>query len=267
MKQFLQWIGLTVILSGLLQPSVSKVVAQAGPEINIDAPAEVPPNGDFIATVTTTEVSNFDACQFDVTYDPGVFNVTQVTAGMIEGTSIPIDMWGFVPAEEEGGIRVIGNVPGVPGIDGAGYLAKIHFHTVGSVGTTSDISVSNGLLGNKDANPIQAVSWKGTAVEVVATASSTPSAATPIGSTSTQAPATNTPSTDATASRASETLSSTESAPDNAPESTAAIAESNLPRDNGPAGNSWPVPVYVAVVLAVALVGTLAWLWLYKRAQ
>jgi hypothetical protein len=135
-------------------------MAQNGPEVSIDAPAEVRVDSDFVASVNITEVSNFDACQFDLTYDADVLEVGDVTAGEIGGTAIPIDAWGFVPTGEQGKIRVLGNVPGVPGVDGSGYLAQIHFQVIGEPGDTSTIGFSNGLVGDKFGNPIDVVTWR-----------------------------------------------------------------------------------------------------------
>ena len=155
-----------VILCVLLGLPLSLSLADSDVEVSINVPAGVDPDSDFTARVNVTELSDFDACQFDVTYDPGVIEVTDVTAGNIGGTTIPIDMWGFIPAGTQGTVRVIGNVPSVPGVDGSGYLAEIHFHAIGSPGSTSAIDLSNGLLGDNGANPITPVTWVGAAITV-----------------------------------------------------------------------------------------------------
>ena len=165
MARILLSVGVTLLL--LEFPLVPvPVSAQAPVTVSIDAPAEVAPDSHFTARVDITEVLDFDACQFDVTYDPNVIELTDVTGGEIGGTTIPIDMWGFIPPGEQGKARVIGNVPGVPGVSGSGYLAELHFHVVGSPGDISDIELSNGVLGDKDADPITPVTWVGDSVAV-----------------------------------------------------------------------------------------------------
>ena len=163
MKRKLRLVCGGMILCALLGLPLSLSLAASDVEVSIDAPAMVDPDSDFTARVNVTEVSDFDACQFDVTYDPGVIEVTDVTAGNIGGATIPIAMWGLI---EPGRIRVIGNVPGIPGVDGSGYMAEIHFHVIGSPGNTSAIDLSNGLLGDKYANPITPVTWVGASVTV-----------------------------------------------------------------------------------------------------
>jgi len=57
------------------------------------------------------------------------------------------------------------NVPGLAGVSGSGYLAELHFHVLGLDGESSDIDLSNGVLGNNQAQAIPA-SWFGDSVTV-----------------------------------------------------------------------------------------------------
>ena len=133
--------------------------------VSIDAPAEVGEAADFIARVDIIDVTNLDACNYDVTYDPLILEVTDVTDGLIGETVVPADMWGFIPPATQGTIRVINNLPGLSGVSGSGYLAEIHFHVVGSAGNSSDITLSNGVLSDTSATEIPA-SWVGDSVHV-----------------------------------------------------------------------------------------------------
>jgi len=156
-------VGVILCLAIALVPFSS---ASAGDvTVSIDATAEVDSNTDFIARVNITEVTNFDAANYDITYDPLVLEVTDVTDGIIGETVIPVEIWGFIPAETQGKIRVVNNVPGFPGVSGSGYLAEIHFHVVGSAGSTSDITLSNGMLSDNTATEIP-VTWVGGSVYV-----------------------------------------------------------------------------------------------------
>lgn len=132
--------------------------------VSIDAPAEVDAGTSFIARVSINDVPNFDACNYDVTYDPTVLEVTDVTAGMVDGTTIPVDIWGEITP---GRIRVIENIPEVPGVSGSGYLAEIHFHVVGEYCDISDIALSNGVLSDNTATEIPAT-WLQDLVHVTA---------------------------------------------------------------------------------------------------
>ena len=153
----------------LLLPSVAAAAGEV--TVSIDAPAEVSGGADFIVRVAITDVANFDAANYDVTYDPTVLEVTDVTDGLIGDTIIPVVMWGFIPAETRGTIRLIENVPGLLSVSGSGYLTEIHFHVVGKYCKTSDITFSKGVLSDNSSTEIPAT-WIGDSVYT--TASPTP---------------------------------------------------------------------------------------------
>ena len=168
----LVWGGVVLCLSLGLLLSPSLANAQAPVTVTIDAPAEVAPGSDFTARVAIVSVTDFDACNYDVTYDTNILEIVGseggaagVTAGLIGTTDIPVDLWGFVPSGTPGRIRVIQNVPGVAGVSGSGYLAEIHFHVIGAGGTSSAITLENGCLSDKDAQEIPAT-WIGGSVHV-----------------------------------------------------------------------------------------------------
>ncbi len=156
-----------------IEVSDGSVTVEA-PEVSvtIDAPDEVAAGSDFVARVNIDEVTGLDAYQFDVTYDPSVIEIIGVeggiegvTPGMIDSTSIRVDMWMFQPIGIPGTIRVLGNLPGVSGVTGTGYLAEIHFHVVGEIGSSSDITLSNGKLFDNMGSQIPAT-WLGASVNV-----------------------------------------------------------------------------------------------------
>jgi len=130
--------------------------------VSIEAAGKVSENFDFTARVNIVNVTNFDAANYDITYDPAIIEVTDVTGGLIGGATIPVEMWRVI---ESGKIRLINNVPGIAGVSGSGYLADIRFHVIGSTGNTSHISLSNGVLSNNSANEIFA-NWASSSVSV-----------------------------------------------------------------------------------------------------
>jgi hypothetical protein len=111
----------------------------AGVTVSIRVPATVSAGEEFVATVEISGVQNFDAVNYDVTYDPAVLEVTNVSQGTINNIEVPVDMWDFNPAGLQGTVRIINNVPGVPGVSGSGYLSEIYFHVIGSSGDTSGL--------------------------------------------------------------------------------------------------------------------------------
>jgi hypothetical protein len=96
-------------------------------QVWIEAPLNAGRCSNFSATVNISQVTGFDSANYDITYDPALLNVTAVHNGSIGATIIPVSDWGFIPAGEQGTIRVINNVGGVGGASGAGTLAVIDF--------------------------------------------------------------------------------------------------------------------------------------------
>ena len=145
----------------------SSPVVAAGTTVGINSITTVSQGDDFTASLTIADVIDFDAAQYDITYDPSVIEVTGVTNGLIGTEAIPVVHSDYIPPGILGKIRVINNVPNVPGVTGSGYLAIIHFHVVGAAGASSPISLSGGILGDKDAQEIPAT-WTGATVQVSA---------------------------------------------------------------------------------------------------
>jgi hypothetical protein len=103
----------------------------------------------FHVTVNITDVTNFDAAQYDITYDPDVIRIQDVTAGNISGTIIRIEKWELVPANTQGTVRIASVVPDTAfasGVSGEGYLADIYFYIYkGHPGDSSVISFIRGF--------------------------------------------------------------------------------------------------------------------------
>ena len=69
--------------------------------VSMDVPHQVAGDGDFTARVNVTKVTSLDTFQFNITYDPEVIEVTDVSAGLIGSTTIPTG-WAFIPPGERG---------------------------------------------------------------------------------------------------------------------------------------------------------------------
>jgi len=131
--------------------------------VSIDAPDEaVAPDSDFTANVNITEVVDFDACNYDVSFDASVLQLDNVTSGLIGSTTIPVDMYNEI---SPGTYRVVQNVSGLTGVSGSGYLAVLHFHVIGAEGDSSTISLANGMLSDNLAEEIPAT-WVGDSVDI-----------------------------------------------------------------------------------------------------
>jgi len=131
--------------------------------VTINAPYEGVPGGDFTATIDISQVDNLDAANYDVSFDPTVLRLDNVTSGVIYGTEIPVAIWNEI---YPGTYSIVQDIPGVSGVSGSGYLATLHFHVIGSEGGSSNIILANGVLSNRLGEEIPAI-WVGDSVNVV----------------------------------------------------------------------------------------------------
>ena len=127
-------------------------------EVAIPAPVTVnaPPvvTDRFNITIDVENVTDLDSGQFELSFDPGVVIVEDVEAGSICGTTISIVGWSFM---DVGTIKALFNLPGLKGVSGSGYVARINFELTGSQGDTSALDISNGLLVNNNADKMPAI--------------------------------------------------------------------------------------------------------------
>ncbi|MFW6150778.1 MAG: C1 family peptidase [Chloroflexota bacterium] len=146
-------------------PVTLHVVTAGGVTVSVDAPAEVPEDSDFVAEIDISWVEDLDSCNYYLGYDSSVIEVTGVSPGMVGGTTMPVDTWGFIPPSVQGQVLVIQNLPGVTGVTGAGYLSRVHFHVVGEACQSSDLDLNDGVLVNTQASEMPAT-WVDASVHV-----------------------------------------------------------------------------------------------------
>ncbi len=137
--------------------------------VSINAPSEVMVDSTFTATVAISQVYNLDACNYDVSFNPAVLSVENVTAGNIGGTPIPVDIW---TQNTTGRYRIVQNISGLIGVNGTGSLSLLTFRVIGSANQSSNITLSDGVLSSNNATEITAT-WVEDLVKVVAPPSST----------------------------------------------------------------------------------------------
>jgi hypothetical protein len=163
MKRIIRILSVIAVVALLLGGgAVPLVAATPGVIVSIDAPGGAAPDNDFTAGVSISEVVDFDACQYDVSFDATVLRLDSVTSGLIGSTEIPVGLYNEI---SPGTYRVVQNVPGLAGASGSGYLAELHFHVIG--GKDSQISLSNGMLSDITASGMEAT-WAGGSVIIMA---------------------------------------------------------------------------------------------------
>jgi hypothetical protein len=161
MKKTMQILTL-IALAALLLGGGTSAMAQDAVAVSINAPTEVVTGSNFTASVDIASVTDFDAGQFDVSYDESMLRLDNVTSGLIDTTEIPVVLWNKI---SPGTYRVIVNVPGVPGVSGSGYLAVLNFHAVSSAVSSSAINITNRFINDNLGVEITAT-WTGDSVAV-----------------------------------------------------------------------------------------------------
>ncbi len=171
-------LSIAVMLALLLSSgAVAPAAAEGEVTVSVNAPAEVTPGDNFTATVDISQVQNFDATDYDVSFDPTVleitiplpsFNATQMY-GQINGTTIPVDIVNLIHAgsgpADPTVIKLVQNVEGLSGVSGSGYLAILPFRVTGFAGQSSNINLSDGVLSDNVSQEIPAI-WMGDVVQV-----------------------------------------------------------------------------------------------------
>jgi hypothetical protein len=119
--------------------------------VRVNAPERVKAGETFNTTIDVDNVIDFNLGQFDLSFDSSVVNVTDITDGSLDGTTVPADEWEFV---DKSTIRAILEFPGITGVSGSGYLVKISFEVKGEEGDESILDISNGTLYNNKVEEI-----------------------------------------------------------------------------------------------------------------
>jgi len=133
----------------LFMPVVALIVFATGVAANEEGNVSVRVNapefvsGTFDITIDVHDVIDLNSGQFDLSFDPDVVNVNDVYEGLIDGTTVPVDMWLLV---EENRARVLFKLPETGLVSGSGYLTTIACEVVGNDGDASDLEVTNGEL-------------------------------------------------------------------------------------------------------------------------
>ncbi len=132
--------------------------------VSVDVPETTVYDSDIAVTLDVNEISNFEAADYIINYDPTVLRLDSITSGSIGGITVPVSY-----NESTAGTIKIVNDMSLPatGVSGSGTLLVLHFHVIGNAGTSSGITISSGTLASNTAEEIPA-SWESAAVTVTA---------------------------------------------------------------------------------------------------
>ena len=106
----------------------------------VNSPAEVEVESDFTVTLDIGEVTELNAVQYDISFDPDVLRLDNITSGLIDTTVISALYNEIRP----GVYRVVQTLL-TDNVSGSGYLAILHFHSF-SISCSSYIGISGGIL-------------------------------------------------------------------------------------------------------------------------
>ena len=141
------------IIGSLAIPGLAAQQTVGTVNATVNAPEMVNAGETFDATIDVANLTDFNAAQFDISFDSRVVNVTGVADGSLDGATIPVSIWESVDADT---VRVLVSMPIGEGASGSGYLAKVSFEAVGNAGDSSELDISDGLLVDKEAAEIPA---------------------------------------------------------------------------------------------------------------
>ena len=141
-------VGITILL--MLIPvalaftslSVTQVRAHQV-EVKVKVPEYVEEGKTFNVTIDVSRVEDLNSGMFDLSFDPCIVKVKEVTSGNISDIEIPITKWDFM---DSGTIKVMFELPEDTTVSGSGYLAMITFEARGKQGDKSELRINNGEL-------------------------------------------------------------------------------------------------------------------------
>ena len=131
--------------------SFSQPIAAQDTVISMKAPTNAFLGEVFNVRVNITNVTDLNAADFKIDFNPNVLNVTGVVEGKINGSKVPL-VWNKL---DRNTLVVSCKLPGLEGATGSGYLSLITFKAVNAGESTLDIY--EGTLSNTNAEEISAL--------------------------------------------------------------------------------------------------------------
>jgi hypothetical protein len=127
--------------------SIAPALADGNTSVEINAPAEAESGSSFTATIDISEVTDLNAVQYDISFDPLVLRLDGIDNGQI-GSKIIVAM----PNELEAGHWIVVQYPVVmtDTVSGSGHLAVLHFHIIGNSGDSINLMITSGILSGID---------------------------------------------------------------------------------------------------------------------
>jgi hypothetical protein len=139
---------MVLVVSMVMMFAVISAIAQDEAEVTVtvNAPEYVEEGETFDVTIEVDSVTDFNSARFDLSFDPSVVEVTDVTDGCLGDTVIPIYYKGLI---DYGTIKKV--TSGFPEevdtkVSGTGSLAKITFEVIGEEDDECALEISGELV-------------------------------------------------------------------------------------------------------------------------
>ena len=142
-------VAATGIPANWVNGTVSITTQTPSVTVTVNAPTKVPSNYNFTVSIDISNVTNLNAANYSITFNSTVLRLDSVTPGSINGVTFPNFIW------NSANNAIVQYMPGIDSVSGNGTLAILNFHSIGSIGSSSAISLTEGILsdGSSDAIP------------------------------------------------------------------------------------------------------------------
>ncbi|MDI6794105.1 MAG: DPP IV N-terminal domain-containing protein, partial [bacterium] len=121
--------------------------SSSGVTVRIVAPTEVSCGDTFEVAIEITRIENLNTVEFNLGFDPLVFEVSgSPRPGDLTASATPMGN-----LLSPGNYRIVLNVPGLAGVNGAGSLAKIDIKSIGTSSAASKLELAGFMLTNTSA--------------------------------------------------------------------------------------------------------------------
>ena len=154
------WIAAAIIAVASFLPQMSIIRAADTAIISLDAPAQAVVNTQVLVPINVSEVTDLNAANYRITFNPNILVLDSVTDGTIGSTVLPVDGYKVV---QPGVCNIINYMRGIDGVTGSGTMAILHFRALNAGNV--EIKFSKGVLSNVLAIEIDA-DWVGDTITI-----------------------------------------------------------------------------------------------------
>jgi hypothetical protein len=119
-----------------IEQTIPGTVSVEASKASIQAPKEVPVDGEFQVRINITELTDLASYNINLTYNSAAIEILSVDPGKVGSTEVPVDDWDDQPSDKKGTktLSFKGALEDEQGVSGTGYLASIQCKVIGRLG-------------------------------------------------------------------------------------------------------------------------------------